>query len=272
MKKIIRILSFVVLLSLFVGIFVGCANSKAKIEIKVSGSSSVTPLMQKLAQEYEKNNDVTISIITHDSGTGIKDTQEGLNEIGMASRSLKSTETGLDSVKICDDGIALIVNKDLSITGDSVSGSQIYSLYKDGIAIEGILRGISREASSGTRGAFDELIKNTEGKALKDITAFAAVISEQNSTGSVKTAISTATDTLGYISLGSLDNTVKALKFENVDATAENVKNGSYKLARPFILVKKSDTELSTQATAFINFILSEAGQAIVAQEGYISM
>lgn len=258
--------------------FAGCGGADAnKTEIFISGSSSVTPLMQTLGAVYEVlNDDVVITIQTSDSGTGIADAQKGLNDFGMASRKLKDEETGVVSQTICTDGVAMIVNKSCAL--NDVTSAQIFDLYRNGTAISGITNGISREDGSGTRGAFDELIKNAEGITLaKAVEAaggkMADCIDIQNSTGAVKGAIQAngAGNTIGYISMGSLDDSVKALTFGGVAPTAENVKNDSYKLSRPFNIVYKSWEGLSAEAKEFIEFIMSPAGQYIASLEGYVS-
>lgn len=260
---------------------VGCANNGQGKEIIISGSSSVSPLMEELAAEFEKtNSDIKIVINTSDSSTGIKDTQGSKNIFGMVSRDVKSSETGIVPSKIATDGIALIVNTKSAIT--NILGAEVYDLFTAGTAIQsGITAGISREAGSGTRDAFGDLIKSSSGEKLKDFTSqYASVISTSNSTGAVKEAIkgNATANTLGYISLGSLDDTVKSVQFEGVDATAENIKSNTYKLARPFNIVLKGDNletavaNLSAEAKSFYDFIFSEAGQAIVLNAGYVSI
>lgn len=261
----------------------GCANDDDKndTEIVISGSSSVTPIIEALAKRFEeKNSNIKIVINSTDSGSGIKDTQGGMNTFGMVSRSLKSTETGIVSSKIATDGIALIVNNNSSVT--NITSSEVYSLFTAGTTIQNSINlGISRESGSGTRDAFGDLIKNADGNKLKDFTGnYASGISTLNSTGAVKEAIkaNTAADTLGYISLGSLDNTIKAVQFEGIDATVDNIKSGVYKLARPFnIVLKGTDLQtaiagLSAEAKLFYDFIFSPEGQAIVTSEGCVSV
>ncbi|MEJ8751591.1 substrate-binding domain-containing protein [Lagierella sp. ICN-221743] len=131
--------------------------------------------------------------------------------------------------------------------------------------MEGMISVVSREEGSGTRGAFVELVK-VEDKDGNDATSVEAVI--QNNTEAVMTTVSGEKSAIGYISLGSLNDTVKALKVDDVEATAENVADGSYKIARPFNIVTKEEP---TGAEAdFIGFILSEEGQKIVEEEGYV--
>lgn len=130
---------------------------------------------------------------------------------------------------------------------------------------------ISREDGSGTRGAFIELfgIEEKQGDEKVDMTTDDAQIT--NSTSVMKTTVAGDEYAIGYISLGVLDDTVKAVKIDGAEATAENVKNGSYKVSRPFNIATKSDSE-NAVADDFIRFILSTEGQAVIADNGYIAM
>ena len=243
-------------------------------EIFISGSSSVAPLMEKLASVYESFNPyVDITVQTSDSGTGVANAIAGTNDFGMASRALKDSEIeqGVTSKQIAIDGVALVVNPEADL--EEVTSDQVYQLYANGTAIGSITEAISREDGSGTRDAFDSLIKSAAGEELGDLLTFNSHVTIQQSTGGVKSVIATAgtTNTIGYISMGSIDDTVKTVDFEGVEATAENVKNGSYALSRPFNIVYKSEEDLSEAAQLFIDFIMSDAGQLIAEAEGYIS-
>ena len=140
-----------------------------------------------------------------------------------------------------------------------------------GAANNAAINVISREPGSGTRGAFIELLgieeKDADGNKV-DKTISTATIS--NSTGVVLTTVASDKNAIGYISLGSLNDKVKALKIDGAEATAENVKNGSYKVSRPFNIVTKE--KVSAAAQDFINFILSKEGQKIVTDKGYIAL
>lgn len=252
-------------------------SNTAKTTITVSGSSSVSPLMQKLADVYNilTDGEVAVTIQTSDSGTGVSDAIAGTVDFGMASRAVKDEEVaqGVVGVQIATDGVALVVGKDCSVS--DVAMEEVYALYADGTAIDNVItKGISRENGSGTRDAFDSLIKNADGDELGDVESMASVISESTSTSAVKTAVSGSSDTLGYISMGSVDDTVKVLTYEGVEATVENVQNNTYKLSRPFNIVVKGDSvdDLDEDAKAFYDFIVGDVGQAIVAYEGYVPL
>lgn len=138
-------------------------------------------------------------------------------------------------------------------------------------AVKGNISVLSREEGSGTRGAFIELMgiekKNAEGKKI-DYTTDEADIT--NSTSVIMTAVAGNPSSIGYASLGSLNDTVKALKINDVVASPENIKNGSYKVARPFNIIVKG--ELKAPARAFLNYILSKEGQEVIAKNGYIAI
>lgn len=272
MKKLTRMVMSVISVATVGCAAAGLAACGGSDAITVTGSSSVSPLMGKLADEYMKSHNVEIIVQTTDSSSGISDSQNGKNDIGMASRDLKSSETGVTAQKICTDGVALIVNTASTLT--DVMGAEIYALYANGTPIQGVLTAaISREDGSGTRDAFDGLIKDDDGNALSSLTNFANCVDLQNSTGGVLSIIqaNSAANTLGYISMGSLDDSVKALKFNGVEATAANVLNGTYALSRPFNIVYNSANGLSEAAQAFVDWIMSAEGQSIVTANGYIS-
>lgn len=130
---------------------------------------------------------------------------------------------------------------------------------------------ITRESGSGTRGAFIELFgieqKDASGQKVDLTTAEAAVT---NSTSVMMTTVSGDLYSIGYISLGSLNNTVKAIKIDGAEPTVDNIKSGTYKISRPFNIVTKGD--LSTEAQDFVNFIMSADGQAVIEDNGYISV
>ncbi len=136
----------------------------------------------------------------------------------------------------------------------------------ENVAVNGKISVISREEGSGTRGAFTELFKIVD-ENKNDITVPTAETT--NSTGVMMSTVAGNKLSIGYISLGSLDDTIKSLKIDGVEPTVENVKNGSYKVSRPFNIVTKDG--LSEAAQDFINYIMSSEGQQIIEDNGYIS-
>jgi phosphate transport system substrate-binding protein len=225
--------------------------------------------MELFQADYEKSHsNIKITISGTGSGDGIKGAGEGTYEIGMSSRDLTPAEigTGLDTLVVAIDGIAAIVNSNNPISG--LTMDQIKSIYTGtitrweqlGAAANGKTGGIavvSREPGSGTRGAFQELLGFQDGALVANAIIF-------DGTGAIKSAIAGNADAIGYISLGSVDNTIKALSVNGVAATNANVKSGSYKIARPFILITKKGAPIHPAVKAFLDWTMSDAGQTIV--------
>jgi phosphate transport system substrate-binding protein len=247
----------------------GSAPSAAPYTIEVGGSTSVTPLMEKLAAGYGKAKPhIKVNINGTGSGDGIKNAGT-LYQIGMSSRELSAVEQGqgFNEAVIAIDGIAVIVNSANVV--EDLSVEQIRNIYTGAItdwsqvaggAKKGKIAVVSREAGSGTRGAFEEIIGFQN--------RLVAGANESTSTGAIKAGIAQNPDAIGYISLGSLDNTVKAVAVGGIAATSVNVANGSFKIARPFIVLSKGDAHAETKA--FLEWMLSPAGQDIVKTNGYI--
>jgi len=260
MKKLV---SFLLVFALFTGIAFGQART-----ISVGGSTSVNPLMELLIAGYAKvNSNVKFNVSATGSGDGIKGVPAGTCEIGMSSRDLTPAEKGTDLTElvIAVDGIAVIVNSKNPVA--DLTTDQIKDIYTGKITRwqdlgkaangkKGRIAVVSREPGSGTRGAFEEILK------FQDQLVKGAI--EFDGTGAIKAEVSRNQDAIGYISLGSVDNTIKALGVNGVAATTENVKTGAYKIARPFILLYRKSVALNAQTKAFLDWILSPAGQDIV--------
>jgi len=236
--------------------------------IDVGGSTSVTPLMEVLQAEYANvRPNVRINISGTGSGDGI--TNAGVTyQIGMSSRDLTPAEQGrgLRAETIAIDGIAVIVNRNNAVSNLTVE--QIFGIYTGTITNWNQVGGrnapiavVSREEGSGTRGAFEEIVR-FQGRLL-------AGANQLTSTGAILANVSQNQDAIGYISLGSVTDSVKALSVAGVAPTVENVSRGVYRIARPFIVLTGSNVH--PESTAFINWVLSPAGQTIVTRRGYIS-
>jgi len=279
MKKFLYIFSVIAAAAMLT--LTGCTKTEKTQQgsqsytIAVGGSTSVNPLMERLVAEYEKvNSNVKFNISATGSGDGIKGVPAGTCEIGMSSRELTPAEKGTDLAElvIAIDGIAVIVNSSNPIS--NLAMDQIRDIYTGavsrweqlGAAAQGKTGGIavvSREPGSGTRGAFEELLK------FQDQLVKGAI--EFDGTGAIKAEVSRNQDAIGYISLGSVDDTIKALGVDDVAGTTENVKAGSYKIARPFILLYKKSVPPSAQTKAFLDWIVGAEGQNIV-KNGWISV
>jgi phosphate transport system substrate-binding protein len=242
----------------------GTAQSAAPYTITVAGSTSVSPLMELLIAEYAKlRPNVKFNMSATGSGDGIKAVPAETAEIGMSSRELSPAETGtgINEHLIAIDGIAVIVNTANPVSNLTID--QIRNIYTGALTDwnqvggkAGKIAVVSREPGSGTRGAFEEIVK------FQDRLVKGAI--EFDGTGAVKAEISRNADAIGYISLGSVDNSVKTLSVGGVAAATANVVNNSYKIARPFLLLTKKGRSLNNETTAFLDWILTDAGQAIV--------
>jgi len=269
MKKFWLVLS-VMILTAGVAFARGGSDNQpaAQYTIAIGGSTSVNPLMELLIAEYQKSHsNVKFTVSATGSGDGIKGAAAGTYEIGMSSRELTPAEigTGLEALVIAIDGIAVILNNANPVA--SLSMEQIKDIYTGkvtrweqlGASASGKTGGIaviSREPGSGTRGAFEELLR------FQDQLVKGAI--EFDGTGAIKAEVSRNADAIGYISLGSLDNTVKPLNVGSVAPSTANVVSGSYKIARPFILVTKKGAPLNAETKAFIDWVMGSAGQSIV--------
>ena len=266
--KRIRIsaIAIVLVLALTMGSLSGCSQ-KSRTGIIVAGSTSVQPYAEIVAEEYMiLHPDTEIDIQGGGSATGITAAQSGVADIGMSSRSLKDEEKGLWYVEVARDGLAVIVNpanpvQDLTL--DQVRGiyAETITTWKEVGGSNSKIHVIAREEGSGTRSAFTDLVmgKTTE------ITPRAIV---QDSNGAVRQLVADDPNAIGFISLGLVNDKVKALELGGIEATRENVENGSYKLSRPFLFVSLS--EPTGQTKEFVDFILSADGQKILMNEGLI--
>ena len=244
----------------------GDSGSAASGSVVIAGSTSVQPLSEAMSEVYmEENPDVTVEVQGGGSGQGIKSIEDGIADIGSLSREVGEDEKGSISEEyvIAKDGVAVIVNADVNV--DDLSLEQIKGIYTGEITNWSEVGGddaeitvVSREEGSGTRGAFTEIT----GVTVDDVDNTTKDALVQPSTGAVKETVSTTPNSIGYVSLGSLDDSVKVLTVEGVEATSENVVSGDYKIQRPFVYVVGS--EVSETAQAFIDFAMSDEGQKIV--------
>jgi phosphate transport system substrate-binding protein len=237
-----------------------------KAGIIVAGSTSVQPFAEVLAEEYMiLHPDVEIDIQGGGSAAGIMAAQSGTAEIGMSSRALSGEEKNLWYVEIARDGLAVIVHSGNPI--QNLTLNQIRDIYAATISDWSQLGGpqakihvITREEGSGTRSAFESLVM---GKTR--ITPRAIV---QDSNGAVRQLVTDDPNAIGFISLGLVNETVKALHLGGIAATRENVINGNYGLSRPFLFVTRGLP--AGQTKQFIDFALSAEGQKLLTAEGLI--
>lgn len=235
--------------------------------LSMNGSTSMEKVIKAVNGAFmEKNKGVTVNLNLTGSGTGIQEASEGKCDIGNSSRKLKDEESEkLDATVVGLDGIALVVNPANKL--EDITLQDLAKVYSGEITNWKELGGddkaivvIGREDGSGTRDGFESIVMgDKEPKYAQEL----------ESTGSVINAVATTDGAIGYASLANVDETVKALKVGGVEATEENVKSGAYKVQRPFICatLKGSDNKL---VKAYLDFILSEEGQALVLAQGAV--
>ena len=264
MKKIII---FVLAAAMVVLSLVGCSQ---KSSVSTDGSTSMEKVIGALGEAFERENDgMTFTYNPTGSGAGITAVAEGRCDIGLSSRRLKEEEkaSGLTETLLAYDGIAVIVHPENPISDLSLETiSKIYtgeiSNWSDVGGNDAEIVLIGREAGSGTRDGF-ESITGTE-NACK-------YRQELTSTGDVITTVSQNPAAIGYASLAAVKDNVKAVSVNGVTPDNATVKDGSYAIQRPFILVTKTDTPLSEAAQKFFDFVTSAQAAEIISDAGAVA-
>lgn len=240
--------------------------------ISMVGSTSMEKLANALSEAFmEEYPDVTVTAEFVGSGAGIEAVTNGTTDIGNSSRSLKDEEKAAGVVEnvVAIDGIAVCVDPANEVA--DLTKEQLTNIYNGtvtnwkevGGADEPIIV-IGREAGSGTRGAFEELVDLVDGCKYAN---------ELDSTGAVIAKVASTPGAIGYASLDALDDSVKALSLEGVEATAENIKAGNYFLSRPFVMATKGEiSEQNDLVQAWFDFVLGDEGQQIASEVGLITV
>lgn len=263
-----RMITMIAVAALSVVTLAGCGNESAG-SVTTDGSTSMEKVIGALGEAFQNDTGIGFTYNPTGSGSGIKAVSEGRCDIGLSSRDLKEEEkaAGLQATVLAYDGIAIIVHpenpvSDLSLetiaqiyTGEITNWSEV-----GGNDAEIVL--IGREAGSGTRDGF-ESITGTE-----DVCQYRQ---ELTSTGDVITTVSQNSGAIGYASVASVKDSVKALDVDGVTATEETIKNGSYVVQRPFVLVTKKDAALSEAAQKFYDYITSVDANDIISAAGVVS-
>lgn len=240
--------------------------------VVITGSTSVEKILNDMIDEFTAlNPDVEIKYTGSGSSAGIQDNIDGINTLGASSRELKEEEKAAVVPEIfAYDGIAIVVNPanataDITLenlskiySGEVTNWNQIGGADSEIVAV-------SREGASGTRSAFEELIKLEDAGGLSE----KATVVEGN--GNVQSTVAGNENAIGYVSFSFIDETVKALTVGGAEANAENAKAGTYPLSRPFLLVY-SQTTITPEAKAFIDFAKSADGQVFVENHGGIKI
>jgi phosphate transport system substrate-binding protein len=257
---------FTMLIFISVLLVSGCGRHAGGIT--VAGSTSVQPFAEMLAEEYMVLHPTeTVNVQGGGSSAGVEAAQSGAALIGMTSRELKGDEKSLVAIEIARDAIAVVVhptNPTVNLSIEQVRGifgGQIVKWSEVG-GPDRIIVVVTREEGSGTRSAFQDLVMSNK----IDIDPGALV---QDSNGAVRQLVSSDPNAIGYISLGLVNNEVKPVSLDGIPPSAENVNSGTYRLVRPFLFILKHPPE--GEGKAYIDYVLSPAGQKSLAHEGLLS-
>ena len=276
MKKIVKLgIVFLLMISL-----VACGSSKNEESgneseesetktVSTDGSTSMEKVIGALGESFMANNSgVTFTYNPTGSGSGITAVSEGRCDIGLSSRALKDEEkeNGLVETVLAYDGIAIIVNNDNPVS--DISLEDLAKVYTGEITNWSELGGndaeivlIGREAGSGTRDGFESITGTADKCQYRQ---------ELTSTGDVITNVSQNPDAIGYASLASVKDSVKALSVDGIEANEDTIKDGTYAIQRPFVLVTKEGVELSSTAQSFYDFATSSEANDIIKAAGCV--
>lgn len=238
--------------------------------VSTDGSTSMEKVINSLGESFmAMNKDVKFTYNPTGSGSGIQAVSEGRCDIGLSSRALKDDEKASDLVEtvVALDGIAIVVNPENPVSDlDIDTIAKIYTgeitNWKDVGGNDAEIVLIGREAGSGTRDGFESITDTEDACQYRQ---------ELTSTGDVINTVSQNPDAIGYASLSAVGDSVKALTVGGVEATEATVKDGSYVVQRPFVLVTKEDTKLSPAAQAFFDYALSADAASIIAAAGAVA-
>ena len=246
------------------------ANTDLSGSVSMSGSTSMEKLANAVAESFMvKYPNVTVTAEFTGSSAGVESVLAGSCDIGNSSRALTEDEKAEGAVEniVAIDGIAVVVDPANTVT--NLTKDQLISIYTGettnwsevGGADQAIVV-VGREAGSGTRGAFEELLE------IEDACAYA---NELDSTGAVMAKVASTPGAIGYVSLDVLDDTVTAVQLDGIDATEENIKAGSYSLSRPFVMATKGEiSEQKPEVQELFNYLASEEGQELIKSVGLI--
>lgn len=237
--------------------------------VNTDGSTSMESVVKALGEAFmEMNPEVTVNYSGTGSGTGIQSAIDGTCDLGLSSRALKDEEKTNGAVEniVALDGVAVVINPANGV--EDLSVEQIAQIFTGEITnwfelggTDGEIAVFGREAGSGTRGAFEEIVGVDNCKYTN----------EYSSTGDVIGNVASNPNAIGYASLSAVDDTVKAVMVNGVAPSEDTVKDGTYEIQRPFVMVTKDGAELSEAAQAFLEFAMSEDAADIIAAAGAVS-
>ena len=237
--------------------------------VSLNGSTSMEKVVGVLSEQFMNDNaDVTVTYDPTGSGTGIESAKNGSCDIGLASRALKDTETGLVGTTVALDGIAVIVNAENPV--EDLTVEQIAALFtgattnwKDVGGEDLEVSCVGRESGSGTRDGFESVTKTSDACVLSQ---------ELTSTGAVIAAVASNKNAIGYASLSAVEGQdgIRAIKVGGVDCTEATVLDGTYALQRPFVFVTGEGATLSAAAQAFFDFATSAEAADLIRSAGAV--
>lgn len=263
MKKKICLFAAILLL---ISALTGCQKSQQAVA--TDGSTSMSKVIGALSETFESDTGITVTYNATGSGAGIQAVEEGRCDIGLSSRSLKDEEKakGLKETVLALDGIAVIVNPQNKVDGLTLEDvSKIYTgeikNWKELGGEDGEIVLIGREAGSGTRDGF-ESVTDTEDKCKYR--------QELTSTGDVITTVAGNPNAIGYASISAVKDSVKVIDIDGVSPSEETVKDGSYAIQRPFVLVTREKEDLSDSAQKFFDYITGKDANQVIKDAGAI--
>ena len=263
-----KILSMIMLAVFALTILSGCGSAAPSGSVSTDGSTSMEKVIGALGEAFQNDTGISFTYNPTGSGSGIKAVQEGRCDIGLSSRDLKAEEmeAGLTGTVLAYDGIAIIVHPENPVSDLSLDA--IAKIYTGEISNWSELGGkdaeivlIGREAGSGTRDGFESITGTEDACNYRQ---------ELTSTGDVITSVSQNPGAIGYASVASIKDTVKALTVDGVAATEESIKDGTYVVQRPFVLVTRADIPLSDAAFRFFTYVTSEDAKQIISDAGVV--
>ena len=264
MKKIVSLILAVLMLCT---VLIGCGAEKQSVA--TDGSTSMSKVIGALGEAFEADKGISVTYNATGSGAGIQAVLEDRCDIGLSSRMLKAEEeaNGLVGTVLAYDGIAIIVNPENPVNDlDLETIAKIYtgeiSNWKEVGGSDAQIVLIGREAGSGTRDGFESITKTEDACQYRQ---------ELTSTGDVITTVAGNPAAIGYASLASVKDTVKAVSVEGVSPSEDSIKDGSYAVQRPFVLVTKADKALSKSAQSFYDYVTSGAADEIISAAGVVA-
>ncbi len=236
--------------------------------VSTDGSTSMSKVIGALGEAFESDRGIKVTYSPTGSGSGIQAVSNGRCDIGLSSRELRpeEIENGLSSTVLAYDGISIIVNPD-NTTAD-LSTEQLADIYTGAITdwselggAEGEIVVIGREANSGTRDGFETITGTTDRCTYRQ---------ELSSNGDVVATVANNPNAIGYASMSAVKDSVKTLTIDGVAPNEETVRDGSYAVQRPFVLVTKNDAVLSAEAQSFFDYAISENAREVIASAGVV--